>query len=166
MKGQMNEPFNHLVEASWTRKLTPEEKTQLQQWIAAHPENQEAWQTEAALNSFLDRLPQVPVSSNFTARVLQTVELETAAANRISTKRKWSWHSFLPKAAFASVFVVMTILSYREAIVAKRQRLARSVMTVSQVASLPAPEILEDFDAIQQLNHSPAPDMEWLALLQ
>ena len=55
---------------------------------------------------------------------------------------------------------------FRSARLEKSQRLAKSVATVSQVASLPGPDVLKDFDAIQQLNRSPAPDTELLALLQ
>ena len=167
MKGHMNDPFHKLSEASWKRKLTPAEEAELRDWLAAHPEARADWETDAALNRVLDQLPEVTVSSNFTARVLQAVELERATAARASqSKGKWFWRSFLPKAALASVFVVMTVFGYREARFEKRQRLAKSVATVSQVASLPGPDILKDFDAIQQLNRSPAPDTEWLALLQ
>lgn len=164
----MNDPFNNLRETSWQRKLTPAEEAELRNWLAAHPEAREAWESDAALNRVLERLPEVKVSSNFTARVLQTVELETAAAARAAadSKRKWFWWSFLPKTALASVFVVMGVMAVREARLEKSQRLAKSVATVSQVASLPGPDVLKDFDAIQQLNRSPAPDTELLALLQ
>lgn len=163
----MNDPFHKLRETSWQRKLTPAEEVEIREWLAAHPEARDDWQDEMALNHVLDNLPEVPVSSNFTARVLQAVELENAAASRSSRPKARSfWLSFLPKAALASVFVAMTLMAYREARFQKRQRLARSVETVSQVASLPGPEILQDFDAIQQLNRSPAPDLELLALLQ
>ena len=168
MKGHMNGPFNNLRETSWQRKLTPAEEVELHHWLATHPEARKDWEADAALNQMLDRLPEVKVSSNFTARVLQAVELEntTAARAAIESKRKWFWWSFLPKTAMASVFVIMGIMAVREARLEKSQRLVKSVETVSQVASLPSPEVLQDFDAIQQLNHSPAPDTELLALLQ
>ena len=163
----MNDPFNNLREASWKRKLTPAEESELRSWLATHPEAREDWEADAALSRVLDHLPEVAVSSNFTARVLKAVELESAASARMSQpKSRWFWRSFLPKVALASVFVVMTVTSYREARAEKRQRLARSVVTVSRVASLPGPDILKDFDAIQQLNPSPAPDLELLALLR
>jgi len=163
----MNDPFNNLREASWKRKLTPAEEAELRNWLAVHPEARDEWEADAALNRVLDHLPEVAVSSNFTARVLKAVELESAAAARTTQpKSKWFWRSFLPKAALASVFVVMSVMSYREALAEKRQRLAKSVATVSQVASLPGPDILKDFEAIQQLSRSPAPDLELLALLQ
>ena len=46
--------------------------------LAAHPEAQADWEAEAGLNDALGRLPDVAVSSNFTARVLQAVEREIA----------------------------------------------------------------------------------------
>ena len=163
----MNDPFNKLREAGWQRKLTPAEEVELQNWLAAHPEARDDWETEAALSRVLDRLPEIKVSSNFTARVLEAVELESAAVARAAdSKRKWFWRSFLPKTAFASVFLIMGVMAVREARLEKSQRLAKSVAAVSQVASLPGPDVLKDFDAIQQLNRSPAPDTELLALLQ
>ena len=164
----MNGPFNNLRETSWQRKLTPAEEVELRNWLAAHPEVREDWETDAALSRALARLPEARVSSNFTARVLQAVELENAAAARAAaeSKRKRFWWSFLPKTALASVFVVMGVMAVREARLEKSRRLAKSVAAVSQVASLPGPDVLKDFDAIQQLNRSPAPDTELLALLQ
>src|ERR1019366_1081312 len=163
----MNHSFDNLRETSWQRKLSPAEEAELRDWLAAHPEARTDWEADVALSRMLDHLPEIRVSSNFIARVLQAVENDKAAVVRASQlKWKWVWRSFLPKAALASVFIVMTVFSYREAIFEKRQRLAKSVETVSQVASLPGPDILKDFDAIAQLNQSPAPDTELLALLQ
>jgi hypothetical protein len=45
-------------------------------------------------------------------------------------------------------------------------QLAKSVAAISEVSSLPGPEILKDFDAIRQLTPTPPPDTELLALLQ
>src|SRR5207247_7147160 len=98
MKGHMNDPFNNLREASWKRKLTPAEESELRNWLTTHPEAQADWEADAALNRVLDHLPEVAVSSNFTGRVLKAVELESAAAARTSPpKSKWFWRSFLPK---------------------------------------------------------------------
>jgi hypothetical protein len=47
----------------------------------------------------------------------------------------------------------------------QRAQLAQSVAAVSSVASLPGPDILQDFDVINQMNHAAA-DKELLALMQ
>ena len=167
MKGHMNDPFNKLRETGWRRKLTPAEEAELQGWLATHAEAREDWAADLAINGLLDKLPEVKVSSNFTARVVQAVELEQAAAARAAaSKERWFWRSFFPKAALAAVFLFMTVMGVREARLERRARLAKSVVAVAEVASLPSPEVLKDFDAIQQLSRSPAPDTELLALLQ
>ena len=167
MKGHMNDPFSKLREASWQRKLTPAEEAELRALLAAHPEAQADWEADAALSRALDRLPDAPLPSNFTARVLQAVELETAAARRQPEMNwTWIWRSILPKAALAAVFVGMSVMAFREAHAERQQRFARSLKTVSAVAALPGPEVLKDFDAIQQFNPTRPPDRELLALLQ
>ena len=57
-------------------------------WLAAHPEAQADWEAEAGLSEALGQLPDAPVPSNFTARVLQSVERESAAERR-RRSRKW-----------------------------------------------------------------------------
>lgn len=163
----MNDPFTKLREASWQRELSPAEQAELRAWLAAHPEARADWEADAALSRALDHLPDAPMPSNFTARVLQAVELENAAARRQpEIKRRWVWRSFLPKAALAAVFVVMGLMAFREASYQKQQRFARSLKTVSAVAALPGPDILQDFDVIQQLSPTRPPDLELLALYQ
>ena len=99
-----NDPiYNHLRELSWRRKLTGAEEAELRAWLAAHPEAQADWEAEAGLNAALGRLPDVPVPSNFTARVLQAAEREAAAELR---RPGWKWRvwprlRWLPKVAFA-----------------------------------------------------------------
>src|SRR5947207_1198597 len=75
-----NDPrYHHLRELSWRRQLTGAEEAELRAWLAAQPEAQAGWEAEAELNEALGRLADAPVSTNFTTRVLQAVELEAAA---------------------------------------------------------------------------------------
>ena len=163
----MNDPFKQLRETSWRRKLTPAEETELRAGLAANPTARDDWEADAELNRVLDRLPDAPIPSNFTARVLQAVGVENAASRRPAPSRwKWLWHSLVPKTAFAALVAGIGFFSYHEARAMRRVQLARSVATVSGVASLPSPEVLKDFDAIQRLNATPPPDTELLALLK
>ena len=66
----------------------------------------------------------------------------------------------------ASILLAATLFSYERAQAQRREKLARSLAAVSEVASLPSPEILKDFDAIRALNRTPPADEELLALLQ
>ena len=72
-----NDAFLSLLrESSWRRKLTEAEQAELRAYLAAHPDARADWEMESALNAALTRLPDAPVPSNFTARVLQAVERE------------------------------------------------------------------------------------------
>ncbi|MGH7972242.1 MAG: hypothetical protein ACREIC_26315, partial [Limisphaerales bacterium] len=71
----LENPFREL---NWRRKLTAAEEARLRSWFAEHPEARADWEAEAALSDALARLPDAPVASNFTARVMQTAELELA----------------------------------------------------------------------------------------
>jgi anti-sigma factor RsiW len=165
----MNNPrYHHLREQSWRRKLTGAEAAELHRLLASDPDTQAQWQTETALNAALDTLPNAPVPSNFTARVLQEVDRQ----NRGSARRgKANWRGWLrlllPRAAVAAALVGLSVVSvqqYQSA--AKRAELARSVAAVSDVQSLPGPDILADFEVIRRLSPATAADEELLALLQ
>src|SRR2546430_17246944 len=89
----INDPFyKRLSELGWRGKLTATEEAELRAWLAAHSEAQGQWQTEASLSEALNRLPDVPVPTNFTARVLEAVKLEAAAAERARSLGGPKWH--------------------------------------------------------------------------
>ncbi len=166
-----NEPLpSRFRELSWRRKLSPAEAEELRAWLAAHPEAQTDWDAEAGLTEALDRLPKVPVASNFTARVLQAVEREDGLRSRSRQPGghlAFRWTKWLPRAAFVAVVLIAGLLGVQA--LRAYQRTAeyrRSVTAVSEVASLPSPEILQDFEAIRALDQAPAPDEELLKALQ
>jgi hypothetical protein len=164
-----NDPiFNHLRELSWRRKLTGAEEAKLRAWLAAHPEAQADWEAEAGLNAALGRLPDVPVPSNFTSRVLQAAGREAAKELRRGERRGPFWRRlrWLPKVAFAAIVLGVGLVSYRQIRAVRFAEYAQSVAAVSDVSSLPSPEILEDFDAIRASNANPLPDAKLLAALQ
>jgi hypothetical protein len=162
----MNESdYNQLREKSWRQKLSANEEKVLFAWFAAHPEARVDWEAELSLTKTIARLPDAPIPTNFTARVLQAVELEASADARQQTKRSFVWRSFVPRAATALIVATIGLFTLREHRVHQRAQLAQSVATVSGVASLPGPEILQDFDVINQMNHAAA-DKELLALMQ
>jgi anti-sigma factor RsiW len=162
--------YTQLREAGWRRKLTSAEEAQLCAWLAANPQEQKDWEAETAMNDALARLPDVEVPSNFTARVLAAVERERqGAAHSIGHRRQpwrlgWNW---LPRAALAALILGAGLVSYeytRKKV--ERKQLAESVVAVSDVTSLPSPEVLQDFDAIRALNTTPPPDDTLLALFK
>jgi anti-sigma factor RsiW len=163
-----NDPLFRLRELSWRRSLNDAEKAELRALLEAHPEAQAEWEADSHLTEALCRLPDAPMPSNFTARVLQAVEREATGARRHFEPVSWlvRLRPWLPRAAFAAVALGAGLFSYHEVLRAHRARLVQSVATVSDVSSLPSPEILKDFDAIQAMPPTPPPDEALLALLQ
>jgi anti-sigma factor RsiW len=164
-----NDPmYQRLRELSWRRRHTGPEEAELRAWLSAHPEAQADWDAEARLNASLSHLPDAPVPGNFTARVLQAVERDAAAELRGREGKwlVWPWRRWLPRVALAVVVVGAGFVSYQKVDAANRRKLAESVAVVSSLSSLPSPDILKDFDAIQALNSTPPPDEELLFVFQ
>ncbi len=160
-----NAVYSRLREISWRRKLTRDEAAELRAWLAAHPDLKAEWDSDAALNECLGGLPDVPLASNFTARVLQMATVDSASVHRHVTG-KWRWRSFLPRVAVAGVVLVLGVGVYRQHEASRRVELARRVANVSDVAALSSPEVLQDFETVRHLNQTLAADEELLALLQ
>jgi anti-sigma factor RsiW len=163
-----DESYSEFLEASWRRKLTAEEQEQLRAWLAAHPEAQADWEEEGLVTQQLERLPNAPMSSNFTAQVMQKLDLELAREEREQRRRpRATWWRLAPRYAGAMLIALLAglgVLRYREHQV---DEMVESVTKVTPVASVLEPEILKDFDAIQQLQRVPVvSDAELLAALQ
>jgi len=164
-----NDPiYNQLRESFWRGRLTLSEQAQLRAWLAAHPEAQAEWEGESGLNEILGRLPDVPVPSNFTARVVQAAEREAAAEVRASG---WKWVfwarlRWLPRVALAATAVSAGVVSCLVIQDAQRKNLVESVAVVSTVSSVPGPDILKDFDAIRASDPAPTADEQLLTVLQ
>lgn len=122
---------------------------------------------DARLDALLRGLPDRTVPSNFTARVLQELDRETARR----AAPAW-WEIFrhplqlLPRVAVAMLALGVGMFGYQHHAQAERRAYAHSVEAVTQVASLPAPDVLKDFETIRHMSATPAADHELLALLQ
>jgi hypothetical protein len=161
----MNErDLNELREANWRRKLTPAEEAGLQRHLADNPNAQADWEADLALTQTLTQLPEPPLSSNFTAQVMQAVERATLTTapepQALGAITHW-FRRLLPRMAWAVVLVGLTFLGWHQYETAQRNKMAKGIVPV--LAYLPQPEMLQDFDAILQLSQSPPPvDMELL----
>jgi len=162
----MNEfDYKSLLEKRWRHKLTASEEASVHAWLAQHPESRADWDLETQLTQALETLPDAPVPSNFTARVLQAVEREAAAPKRSMSRVPWFVRVLLPRAAVAAL-ILGGMLTYRAHNTAQRAELMQSVKAVAGVSSLPSPEILQDFDTIRQMPASTGPDPELIALMK
>ena len=140
------------------------------------PGTQAADDIEARLNRLLQRLPNAPISSNFTARVVSQARLEAGS----KPMRLWfaDWESFSEsfltvgaarRLAVAAGVVVISVLSVSQYRASARAEVARSVAVVSNLAALPSVDVLMHFDAINRLPEIPQSrelDVELLAALK
>ena len=120
---------------------------------------------DARLTRALARLPDAAVPSNFTARLMQAVELEESHPSP-RWKFAWNWHALLPRMAVTAAVVLFAGLTVRHyEIAARRTTLARNVAMVAGAQPLPSVDALKNFDAIQRMSQ-PRADDELLALMQ
>jgi anti-sigma factor RsiW len=172
----MNElEYKRLREISWRRKLTAEEEVRLQPYLMAHPEDQAEWEDETALSQALEHLPNAPLSSNFTAQVLQLIDLEEAAnERRTKLTRDWRWwiNHLIPRFALGVLTVSLGALGfvqYQKHALEERAQNAGAFNSQLEVASSRVPaEMWEDFEAIRRLSTtvSASADDELLAALK
>ena len=160
----MNEtPEDELMRLSLRARLTPEEESHLESLLAAHPQARAAWEENRALGRALQALPDVPLASNFTARVLQAVDLD--AAREARPRRSW-FRVLLPRLSWTAAAVLLAFFGVQEYRAVKRLELAKDV-SLMEMAKLPGADVLQDFDAISQLQQVAATsDEELLKALQ
>jgi len=158
-----NDSFpSQLRESGWRHELTEAEQAAWRDYLAAHPEARPDWEQELTLSRALAGLPEVPVASNFTARVLAAVEREE------SGRHGWRglWRLPLPRLAFVTaVLVFVGLAAHHHEMSNRRAALARSVALVTS-QPLPSAEALENFDAIRRMGEPQHADDELLALMQ
>ncbi len=117
---------------------------------------------ERRLTEALAKLPDAPVAFNFTACVMTAIDLEESRARR---KWRFSWHSFLPRIAFAAIAVGFAGFAFHQyEINNQRQQIANSVALVA--TQVPSVEALKNFDAIRRMSQPAHADDELLALYQ
>lgn len=165
-----NSEAQELTEMAWRRGLSPGEQARLRQWLAGNPQARRDWECEAALTRALNRLPPAPVSSNFTALVMQ-------AAQRAPARGGWrGWldlDSWLPRGWRARVALgtamvclsLMTALEY-QAVEIQRQRTARELASVGKLATLQPVDWLQNFHTIESLSRVEVADDALLEALR
>ena len=152
---------DELRELLWRRPLSEAEQLR----AGDRPETRAELELEARLNAALEQLPPAQVPSNFTARVLQAIDLDEA---RPAT-RGWHWTlpRWIPRLAVTAAVVAVSAISWQHhEVVQQRVALARSVAAVAESSALPGVEALKNYDVIQRMTQSQRPDDALLALMQ
>lgn len=161
---------NELWERSLRGQLTPGERAQFEAWLAVRPELRVEWEEEVALCQMVRRLPNVPVSSNFTALVLQAVEREQCAevpAQQAAGFFGWLRQHFAQMTAATAMLMLAGGLFMLQQRQAQQQAVTNQMKELAQVVPMPSIAVLKDYEAIRRLSQvSAEPDMELLLALQ
>ena len=123
----------------------------------------ESARLEARLNAALRRLPDAPVPSNFTARVLGAIDLEE---NDSARSHGWNWRLLFPRVAVAAAVLIFAGVSIdRYETHSHRIALVKNLALVASTRT-PSVDALENLDAIQGMSQSGHADNDLLAVLQ
>jgi len=167
----MNEdPLPHLEDVLLRRDLTPGEERTLNAWLDRHPEAAAGWRQQSRLARAIRQLPDVPVPSNFTARVMTEVRLDRAVSERARAAQTsgWSWlrpRFWIPTASVA-VAIAIALGGWNWRTQKQQAEFNRDVTQLRTLASVPQ-EVLEDFEVIQRFSQGAPPvDFELLAALE
>lgn len=168
--------FQQLKRKARDDGLSPGDRAALCGYLATHPEAAADWEDDEMLDHVLAALPDVPVPSNFTARVLAEVERgtrnrpEAAQENGIlgiadaTGVRAGSPLPRIPGLAWlfnpVAAVAALLLLFGAGALVVRQQRelrhaaMAESLAKFSDTTALPDLEVLRDFAAIQRLSQT------------
>lgn len=163
----MNEAeYQKLLEASWRRDLTPAETARLHAGLAEQPELRSGWEEESGLNRLLDGLPDAPLPSNFTARVLQEAQRQAAPPSPRPFLADL-WRRLFPRPASGLAWVAVMLclgwLAVQQAETSSQRRRNSELADFFKAAAPSDPAVLQDFDAIRRLPQ--AEDEELFAVL-
>lgn len=165
---------NEMHKANSRGKRKPSENAPHPQPLSDGREAEADWDDEIQLNQILERLPNAPLSSNFTSRVMSQVRNEALARSRNPWRA--NWNSFVDsfrsrewtqRFALSAAVVLAAFVCFIQYQASGRKEVAQSVVAVSSVADLPSLDVLVNFDAIKRLpKKSGEVDVELLAALK
>lgn len=141
-----------LRETAWRRRLTPAEQAEWQAWLAAHPEAQAEAELDAALDAALTHQADAPVSSNFTARVMQAIEADARREARPAARPQTWWRKLMPRFAVAALVLSVSALAYRQYLRGQqKQELTAAAKEIAKAQPLSSATVIEDFEVIFSL---------------
>ena len=154
--------FDNLLQKPRERDLTDGELAKLERWLAANPAEQAEWE---ALDRLLAALPDEPVTTNFTARVLD--EIRRAETAQPALGQAWWQRLLAPQfrpiqiAAAATLAMVIGGVGYQSYLNQSRAEMAAAVASIAEFT----PGFLADFEAIEAIAQADPIDEElWAAL--
>ncbi|MCD6050360.1 MAG: hypothetical protein K0Q55_1763 [Verrucomicrobia bacterium] len=161
---------NELWEKSLRGQLTPGEQAQLEARLAARPDLRVAWEEEMALCQAIRQMPDAPVSSNFTALVMQAVAAEERQTQRAEVVVPVSFMGWLRKhfaqlAVSTAVVTVAAVLTLNQpqttTVTDSRQEMAEQIKAMATVAPVLSVDLLKDYEPIRRMSQGAVePDLE------
>lgn len=152
-----------LLDTAARRRLTPDEQADWDTWLDGAGPERTVWGDEMRLNRVLGTLIRIPVSSNFTSRVLAALDQQLRADERVGAgRRPWTawarWRWQWAAGSVAVLAVALVVLQESPHVQARREVLA-SAEVLAGAGGLPSVGMLQDFDAIYALPGGPLPSV-------
>ena len=164
MDAYMDNPeYQRLLELAWKRDLSPEEGADVKKSLA--PRWQRELEEEQRFTRCIQRLADVPVSSNFTARVLLAAKSSKPVA-RLSWWHRLALPKWVPRLAMAALTVCLGLFSVRQYKSAQHTRMARDLVSMSELAQLSEVDWLDNFETINRMSQVEAADDDLLMSLR
>ncbi len=156
--------YDDLLATRWIRELRPDEQAALERLFAEQASYRAQWEEDVAIIEGVDRLPDIPVSTNFTSQVMQSLARRVDGASEKPSEEKtirwWARLGFVPRlgVGFALVLAVFgSFLQYKQG---DSSKMAESLVLVTESETVPSLEELQHFEAIQMLAQVPV-DVDW-----
>ena len=168
----MNQPseYEDLLSIRWIRELNGREQERLERLLSADPKRKARWEEDMAVLKAIRHLPDVPVASNFTSRVLEALPCtpdDLLPAPLLPPKRGWFPRmAWAPKWGLGFGFAAILALAifYGEYQRAKSMRLVESLTVITESKTAPTMEESQHSEFIQEL--APVPlEVDWELIL-
>ncbi|MGV3773488.1 MAG: hypothetical protein ACO1QB_11340 [Verrucomicrobiales bacterium] len=162
----MKTDHDELMEKALKGRLSSSEKAAWENLLRTDPTLASKAAEEASLNHLLEKLPDVPLSSNFTALTVQAAlrENRSPRAKATTARTPW-WRSWARVGLSGAMACLAGVFLFYQQQVGSQKELAESIRSVSEMANLPAEtgdgeqvaavEVWQNFDAIYRLGHMP-----------
>ncbi len=153
------------METIWRRELTTEERARLEKQLTGDEGGLRFIEEEEALSRLLKSLPDAPLSTNFTARVMMAVRSErarTASVFRVpGGEVLWRLcgslrHSWVAQSTAAGLALAISLSTYYGLKSYRSHQLAQTLAAVTKEGGMPEIEVLKDFDAIRHFGSAQA----------
>ena len=145
--------FKFLLLEKGKRGLSSEERAELDQYLAKHPEAKTEYDEETQLDEVMDAIPEVSVSEGFTDSVLDRVRgMEQDSAETEIVHVGWFRKHRIQLTGLAACCVLIASFAFRPPATNEYGEIAESLSLMAGTEEL---EIIADFEAIHALGGMP-----------